>query len=126
MNSNVHAYIAYIVGRLIAGKSVSSIHDCSGGSSMEIEALPDAEKLRDFTYINWSYMVGGDGISRFKYPCADGSRLDISIKGTAFLGHVAHTGVHFIGRVKGDSVHIYDQRTAAHFSYRISGSDIEH
>jgi len=126
MKTYTHAYIAYIVGRLIVGKKIKSIYDYTDLCEIEIESLPDAEQLREFDYVNWSYMSSTPSISKFQYSFKTGDSVDLSIKGKSFIGFIRESSSHFIGTVRGDSVFLYDQKAAAHYNYRIIGKDVDH
>jgi len=126
MKSYSHACIAYIVGRLIAGKRVTSVYDYSQAVEITRDGLPDQECLREFNYENWSFLSGSPGICRYQYICNAGHAIDIAIKGNTFIGHIRGNSSHFIGTVKGDSVYLYDQKESAHFNYKISGNSISH
>ena len=76
MKSFTYACIAYIVGRLIAGKKIKSIYDYT--DLKEIDSLPDAEQLKDLSYANWSYISSTPSISRFQYSFKTGDSADLS------------------------------------------------
>lgn len=118
--------IAYIVGRLIAGKAVTSIYDYSLCAEIARDQLPDEECLREVNYANWSYMSSSPAIFKYQYTCNAGHSIDIAIKGNTFIGYVRESSLHFIGKVKGDSVYLYDRKQSVHFNYRISGNAISH
>ncbi len=126
MTQHAHACIAYIVGRLIAGKTVTSIYDYSQSCEIDSSGLPDHRCLREFGSVNWSYLAGSPAISKYQYACNAGHSFDLAVKGNSFIGYIKESGSHFIGTVRGDSVYLYDQRQAAHFNYRISGNAISH
>ncbi len=126
MKSYTHACIAYIVGRLIAGKKIQSIYDFTDLQEIEIDSLPDAERLKEVSYVNWSYMSSTPSISKFQYSFKTGDSVDLSIKGSSFIGYLRESSSHFIGTVRGDSIYLYDQKASAHFNYRITGSAVDH
>ena len=125
MKSYTHACIAYIVGRLIAGKKIFSLYDYTESQEIEIDSLPDAEQLKEFNYVGWSYMSGSPNISRFQYSFKTGDSVNLAIKGNSFIGYIRASSSHFIGTVRGDSVYLYDQKASAHFNYRIIGKAID-
>jgi len=126
MKQNTHVCIAYIVGRLIAGKSITSIYDCSQSLEIDGACLPDNKCLTEFTYINWSYLAGSPDICRYQYLCKAGNSIDISVKGNTFIGYIRESSSHFMGTVRGDFIYLYDQDKSAHFNFRISGNSIGH
>lgn len=126
MSSYSHACIAYIVGRLIAGKSVTSVYDCSNCVEIGGQDLPDNSCLREFSHPNWTYLSGSQNVFRYQYSCNAGHSIDIAIKGNTFIGCVRDSSLRFIGKVKGDSVYLYDQKESTYFNYRISGNAISH
>ena len=126
MKSYTHACIAYIVGRLIAGKKIRSIYDYTDLQEIEIDSLADAEQLKEFSYVNWSYISSTPSISKFQYSFKTGDSVDLSIKGSSFIGYIRESSSHFIGTVRGDSIYLYDQRASAHFNYRIIGKTVDH
>jgi hypothetical protein len=126
MKSYTHACIAYILGRLIAGKKIQSIYDFADLQEIEIDSLPDAERLKELNYVSWSYMSSTPSISKFQYSFKTGDSVDLSIKGSSFIGYLRESSSHFIGTVRGDSIYLYDQKASAHFNYRIIGSAVDH
>jgi hypothetical protein len=126
MKSYTHACIAYIVGRLIAGKKIKSIYDYTDLKEIDVDSLPDAEQLKEFSYVNWSYISPTPSISKFQYLFKTGDSVDLSIKGSSFIGYIRESSSHFIGTVRGDSIYLYDQRESAHFNYRIIGKAVDH
>jgi hypothetical protein len=126
MPPRAHACIAYIVGRLIAGKTVTSLYDYSQSCEIDGSGLPDKQCLKEFSYVNWSYLTGAPAISKYQYACTAGHSIDLAIKGNSFIGYIKESRSHFIGTVRGDSIYLYDQQQAAHFNYRISGNAIGH
>lgn len=126
MKSYTHACIAYIVGRLIAGKKIQSIYDYSDLQEIEIDSLPDAKQLKAYSYVNWSYMSTTPSIGKFQYSFKTGDSVDLSIKGSSFIGYIRESSSHFIGTVRGDSIYLYDQKASAHFNYKIIGSAVDH
>jgi hypothetical protein len=125
MQSYVHVSIAYLVGRLIAGKKILSPYDYMESRQIDIDSLPDAEHLKEFSHVGWSYMAGSPDISRLQYPFRTGDSVDLAIKGNSFIGYFRASSSHFIGTVRGDSVYFYDQKASAHFNYRIIGKAVD-
>lgn len=119
-----HVCIAYIVGRLIAGKDVTSIYDYARSCEIDISALPDERCLKSFSSINWSYMNNSPSIFRYQFSCSAGHLINLSVKGNTFIGYVRDSSTHFMGKVRGDAVYLYDHTEAAHFNYRISGDAV--
>jgi hypothetical protein len=126
MKSYTHACIAYIVGRLIAGKDVTSIYDYARSCEIDITGLPDERCLKSFSCINWSFMTHSPHIFRYQFSCKAGHLIDLSVKGNTFIGYVRDNASHFMGKVTGDAVYLYDQEKATHFNYRISGNALSH
>jgi hypothetical protein len=120
------ACIAYIVGRLIAGKAVTALYDYSQSYEIDSSGLPDHRCLKECSYVNWSYLAGSPAISKYQYTCNAGHSIDLAVKGNSFIGYIKESRTHFIGTVRGDSVYLYDQKESAHFNYRISGNAIAH
>lgn len=120
MKPNTHACIAYMVGRLVGGKSIVSIYDFFHSREIAVRSLPDAHRLDDFTYVNWSYMVSeGKPSRKIEYVFSTGQSLEISVKGNTFIGQIRETGSHFVGRVRDDTVNIFDMKEAIHFNYKL-------
>lgn len=126
LTGNTHACIAYIVGRLIAGKNVTSIYDYNRSCEIDISGLPDQSCLKSFHCFNWSYMKHAPGIIRYRFTCNAGHLIHLSVKGNTFIGYVQDSSLHFMGKVRGDAVYLYDQNEAAHFNYRIFGNNLSH
>ncbi len=121
-----HACIAYIVGRLIAGKDVTSIYDYTRSCEIDLSGLPDEKCLKNFSCINWAYLAHSPSIFRYQFSCNAGHLINLSVKGNTFIGYVGDSSSHFVGNVRGDAVYLYDQKEATHFSYRIFGNAMSH
>jgi hypothetical protein len=125
MQSYIHAYIACIVGRLVAGKRITSLYDYKESREIEIDSLPDAEQLKESSYADWGYMARTPNIGRFQYSFTTGDSVDLAIKGNSFIGYIRTSSSHFIGTVRGDSVYFYDQKACAHYNFRIIGKTVD-
>ncbi len=126
MKTDTHARIAYIVGRLISGKSIVSLYDYASSEHIEVKDLSDIKSLKEFDYFQWSYMAGsGKRSAKFRYSSNDGGFIDLAIRGNTFIGYIQESASHFMGTVRGDSVYIFDQKEAAHFNFRICGPAVE-
>lgn len=126
MKGYAHACIAFIVGRLIAGKEVTSIYDYTRSLEIGTSGLPDEKCLKSFNYVNWSYLTQTPNITRYQFSCNAGHFITLSVKGNTFIGYIRDSSSHFVGKVRGDAVYLYDQKEAAHFNYRIAGSAVSH
>ena len=121
MKYHTHTCLAYLVGRIIAGKKIDALYDYSRSRQIDIGSLPDGERLLDFDCLNWSNLSNPSGINRLQFSCNSGHSLDIRIKGNTFIGHIPESSAHIIGNVRGDAICLYDQKEATHFNYRIIG-----
>ena len=126
MQLQTHACIAYIVGRLISGKNIASLYDYSQSRYIDISSLPEADNLREYNYVNWSYMANPSSITKFQFIYSNGQSLELRIKGNTFIGYVRESSSHFIGNLRGDTIFLYDQKESSHFTYKLSGSPVEH
>jgi hypothetical protein len=126
MTQSNRACIAYIVGRLVAGKDVTALYDYSQSCEIGSSGLPDQQCLKECSFVNWSYLPGSPAISKYQYACNAGHSIDLAVKGNSFIGCIKGSSAHFFGTVRGDSIYLYDQKEAAHFNYRISGNAIAH
>lgn len=126
MESLTHACIAYIVGRLIAGKDVTSIYDYARSCEIDISQLPGEKCLKSFNCVNWSYLTQSPNIFKYQFSCNSGHLIDLSVKGNTFIGYVRDSSSHFMGKVRGDAVYLYDHKEATYFNYRISGNTVSY
>lgn len=125
MNSPTLAYIAYITGRLISGKRIATLYDFSLAEHVDIHSLPDVEYIKAFDRRYRDYLPGYASGCRAQFACSGGRIIDLSINGTAFMGHITGSSAFFIGAVRGDSIYIFDHEKSEHVNYRISGCMID-
>ncbi len=125
MNSHTYACIAYIVGRIIAGKKISSVYDYAKLRHIDITSLPDFDYIKEIDDTKWRNTTGYFSNSRYQYSFINGKTFDIIIEGNTFIGHTSESSSYFIGNVRGDSIYIYDHEESAHINYRISGCTVE-
>jgi len=112
--------IAYIAGRLTTGKRIASLYDFTHLDHIGIDSLPKAECLQKI-----ASTYGSVKESSNKYQCCyhveEDQAIDLSINGSTFMGYVTGSNAYFIGNVRGDMIHIYDEEDSLHLNYRISG-----
>jgi hypothetical protein len=109
-----------MAGRLITGKRIAYLYDFNNLTSIEIESLPDADCLREFD----SKYKDFAGVNGSKYQCRYGCEkkhaIDLTIKGNTFIGYITGSTAFFMGKIRGDLIHIYDHEDSLHLNYRIS------
>lgn len=126
MKYHIHAYIAFIAGRLITGKRIATLYDFSRLQHIDITSLPDAESLKEFDRAHQDYIPGYSSGCTYKYTTSTGHYIDLSFNGNTFIGHVSGSSAYFVGNVRGDSIYIFDHEESSHVNYRISGCIVEH
>ncbi|MEW6108817.1 MAG: hypothetical protein AB1632_06585 [Nitrospirota bacterium] len=125
MKSYTHAYIAYIVGRLLTGKRIASLYDFNQCRHIEISSLPYVDCIKEFDHIHRHYIPGYSSGCRYLYPCGSGLTMELSINGNSFMGHIRGGSFYFVGNVRGDSIYIFDHEESVHINYKISGCLVE-
>ncbi|MEW6108815.1 MAG: hypothetical protein AB1632_06575 [Nitrospirota bacterium] len=125
MNSHIHACIAYIVCRLISGRKIASLYDCSESRIINIAGLPDAKGLSEFDEKHRDYVPGYASGCMYEYSFKNGHSIEVFITESTFVVHVNGSSAYFIGNVLEDKIYIYDHRASAHFYYRIDECAVE-
>ncbi|MGD1075693.1 MAG: hypothetical protein ABR903_06395 [Thermodesulfovibrionales bacterium] len=119
MRADTGLSIAYIAGRLISGKNIISLYDYCRAGHIDMASLQHIECLTR------SNAFGSTNGSKYRYRLDKGNFINLTINGSTFIGYVCDGSSHFIGKVRGDSIYLYDQEESAHFNYRISGCAVE-
>ncbi len=125
MKAVTRASIAYIAGRLISGKNITSLYDYSRSEYIDLCSLPDADRLREINYVQRGYVSVVSSKNGYQYSCHDGNSIEISVNGSSFIGHIRESALHFCGNVRGNNIYLYDLKNSSHFNFRISGCVIE-
>jgi len=112
--------IAFIAGRLITGKRIASLYDFNDLLQIEIASLPDADSLAEFDGKCRDHAAGRSGKYKYWVDCKKDHAIDLSINGSTFMGRITGSTACFLGNVRGDLIHIYDQEDALLLNYRIS------
>lgn len=118
---HIYACLAYFAGRIISGKHISSLYDYSRAEEINTLNSCEAGNFRDFGFITWSHM-SLSGSNRYRYSCSSGNFIEITVRGNTFIGYIRNLETHVLGNVRGDNVHIFDQKQAARFNYRMIGN----
>ncbi|MDH4231836.1 MAG: hypothetical protein OEW04_07370 [Nitrospirota bacterium] len=117
--------VAYIAGRLITGKRIASLYDFTTLTDVEIESLPDADRIRELDFEYNNYAKGNAFKYAFRHEFTEKHAIDLTINGNTFMGRITGSSAYFIGNVRGDSIYIFDYEDAALLNYRISGCVLE-
>ncbi len=116
MESHTRRAVAYIAGRLISGKSSSSVYDYSEGEYCNFSGTVSEGGVSVFDYGQSCY-VSGSGTNLFHY--GDGHYITLSPDGGKFSGFDYGTSSHFTGTVIGGSVSLYDYGTSSYYQYSV-------
>ncbi len=120
MKPHTRRSIAYIVGRLISGKSTSYIYDyleskyfCFGGNvSMGDVSIYDYELRRHIS-------GNGSNGSFSLYHYGNNRHIQLTLDGAHFNGYDYDVGKHFSGNVSENSISLYDYEHSKYFNYSI-------
>lgn len=125
MEDNTRTSIAYIAGRLISGKSIAFLYDYARSRRIDITSIPYAHSLTQFTYARRSSLSLAPRGNRYRYFLGDDGFIDLTVNGNAFIGYFRTNASDFVGKLRGDSIYLYDHEESAHFNYRIFGCVLE-
>ena len=120
MNQFGHAGIAYIVCRLITGKRISVLYDVSGSTEIDMTRLVGKGFLKEFDELHRDYIPGYASDCSYRFTPGSGCAVEIFINLRTFILHICGSSAYFIGNVRGDTIYLYDHKSAAHYRYRVS------
>ncbi len=119
MNRYTHAGIAYVVCRLISGKRAAVIYDVAASNEIDMTELSREGFLREFDEQHRDYIPGYSDECSYRFESSSGYSVEIFINLKTFILHVCGSSAYFIGNVRGDTVYLYDHKSAAHFRFRV-------
>ena len=120
MTPSVRACVAYVAGRLISGRTASSIYDCSACGHVSISGDVDDRKVSVYDYEHGCAFSGSGNRREFSlYHYGDRHQVSLKIDGDQFTGY-DHGSMHpFEGGVSGGSITLYDSESGAYHSYSL-------
>ncbi len=122
MEAHVRAVIAYVVGRLVTGKTSSAIYDYSESAFRSIDGQVMANTIDVFDYkahCHCHFGGTGNGTSFSLFHYGDRHHVDLTITGTHFEGFDYGSRGHYSGDVSRDTTSLYDHKLQKHFSYTL-------
>ena len=120
MSQFTHAGIAYIVCRLITGKKIAVLYDVSGSAEIDMAALITEGFLREFDEQHKDYIPGYANDCSYRFTSRSGYSIEIFVNLKTFILHICGSSAYYIGNVRGDTIYLYDHKSAAHSRYRVS------
>ncbi len=120
MRQDARRAVAYIAGRAISGRNVSSIFDYEAGAHTFFTGPVAPYRTQVFDHTAGCYITGsGDfsNLSLFHYGL--GSHIKLSISGNEFRGFDFGGGSHFSGNVNFSTVSIHDYGTGSYYRYTV-------
>jgi hypothetical protein len=120
MDKYTHAGVAYIVCRLISGKSAAALYDLSGEREIDMQELSKEGFLGEFDAQHKDYVPGYASECSYQFTSSSGFSIEIFINEKTFILHIRGSSAYFIGNVRGDTIYLYDHRDSAHFRFRVS------
>jgi hypothetical protein len=116
MKSDTRRAVAYIAGRAISGKTVSSVYDYAEGGHHNFSGTVSSDSANVYDYDS-SCHIGGRLGSLYHYGHC--SHLQLKLKGATFDGFDYDESQHFTGTVHGSSVTLFDYGTGTHYNYSL-------
>jgi len=120
MNQFTHAGIAYIVCRLITGKKIAVLYDVSGSAEIDMTELITEGFLREFDEHHKDYIPGYANDCSYRFTSSSGYSIEIFVNLKTFILHICGSSAYFIGNVRGETIYLYDHKSAVHSRYRVS------
>ena len=120
MRPNVRACLACVAGRLISGRTASSVHDCSASRHIPISGDVDDCKVSVYDHERGCAFSGSGSSGDFSlYHYGDRHQVSLKIDGDQFTGYDYGSMCHFEGGVSGRSITLYDYGSGAYHSYSL-------
>ena len=126
MKKDLSICVAYVAAKLISGKKILHLYDCSMAERINTSDLASPMSASPFASLKKVYLPGSPRTNRYRYSFDNGQFIEITINGTSFIGVAKEGDAHFVGNVKGDAVYVYDQERSSHFNYRIIRCAVDH
>jgi hypothetical protein len=120
MNSQKRRAVAYIVGRLISGKTSGTIYDYTASSRYRIYGDVSPDFIQIFDDDRNSYIIGGitpAGFSIFDYYTRQ--HINLRTSGNDYYGYDLETSSYFSGMVNKNTVAFFDYQYSKDFRYAI-------
>ena len=118
MKTHVRAVVAYAAGRLISGRTASSIYDYSQNGHRMIDGTVGPNSVNVFDYKQACHFGGsGSGNSFDLFHYGESCHISLVVKGSHFEGFDYGSSSHYSGDVNGTSISVYDYGESMHFSY---------
>lgn len=116
MRSYTRRSVAYIGGRIISGRSSSSIYDYSVGRYTNMSGRVADGRVAVYDYDQKNH-ISGSYSSLYHY--GNNAFISLNISGNNFSGYDYDSGSHFSGHVTGNSISLYDYGAGSYFNYTI-------
>jgi hypothetical protein len=116
MDAATRRGIAYIAGRLISGRSSSSLYDYTEGRQSTFSGQVSTSRVNVFDQDRGSYITGTPP-SLFDH--GTGAYVRLTTQGDRFKGFDYQSGDHFSGRVNGRAVSLFDYGSSSYYSYTV-------
>jgi hypothetical protein len=116
LESELRACVAYIAGRLVSGRSSSSVYDYSQSKHTAIAGTVTNRQVAIYDYERGAYISGG--AAQF-YDYDEGCYISLQLTGNNFRGFDYGSASHFSGSVNGRNILMFDYEKGSHFQYSI-------
>lgn len=118
MNIHKRRIVAYIIGKLVAGKEISRIFDKTTSSYNEINGEVSLTRINVYDTEKNEMMTGsGDGKGVSLYDFATAKFIDLKIAGEKFDGFDYESKKVFYGELKDNTVSFFDFQDSKHHYY---------
>lgn len=120
MEPGLRASIAYVAGRLVAGRDAAGVYDYGRSRFVSLRGLLDEREINVYDQERGCFLHGNVHGSRYSlFHHGEGHHVDLELDRDVFRGYDHRSACFFEGRVHARSIVLFDTEENGYFEYSI-------